>query len=233
MPQRVSVQRMQENAAALRDLVDSRSSRVVRNALAGSAISGARQKRPVPSIGARSGLLTVTGYVAGVRYGVAAIIVKCDCGFPEYTVDTSAFKSFRSTRCSICAKKAAGRKRYWKYSEAMSSTAHRVRLLNRLAAAITRCHSTSSKAYKHYGGRGISVCTEWRNDRASFLKYIQTVPGWDNPTLEMDRRETNGNYAPGNIRFVTRAVNLRNKRRVEDLEEEIARLRYCLSRAEK
>lgn len=223
MPSRISEQRHQANIESLRSMVDSGSPSIVRDAVVGSAISGSRRKYPLPSIGTRSGKLTVTGYVAGKRNGVQALIVKCECSEAEYTVDHQNFKNFKSTRCPVCAKKAASVKRYWAYSEAMPDDEHRTRLLNRLAAAITRCHSPNAKTYPHYGGRGIEVYEGWRSDRASFLKYIQTIPGWDIPTFEMDRIDVNGGYEPGNIRFVSRSTNLRNKRKVADLE---ARIRY-------
>jgi hypothetical protein len=114
----------------------------------------------------------------------------------------------------------------------MPDDKHRTRLLNRLAAAITRCHSPNNRAFSHYGGRGIEVYTGWRKDRASFLQYVQTCSGWDNPSYEMDRIDVNKGYGPGNIQFVSRSDNLKNKRqvsvmqrRIADLEAEIADLR--------
>ena len=111
----------------------------------------------------------------------------------------------------------------------MADDGHRTRLLNRLAAAITRCHSPFCRAYAGYGGRGIFVCDEWRNDRAAFLRYIQTVPGWDDPNLDMDRTDNNRGYEPGNIRFATHSQNALNKRKINEMEERIrdleARLR--------
>ena len=233
MPQRITDERMQRNVESLRALVDSGSPSVVRGRVEGSAISGARRTNPLPSIGHRSGKLTVTGYVRGVRGGVKALIVRCSCGGPEYTVDRQNFKNFKSTRCNLCAKQAASSKRYWKYAEAMPEDAHRTRLLNRLAAAITRCHTASSKGYVHYGARGIQVFDGWRKDRSSFLSYVRTLVGWDDPSLEMDRVDTNGGYEPGNIRFVTRATNAANKRRIADLEAEVQRLRRALGRTKK
>jgi hypothetical protein len=106
---------------------------------------------------------------------------------------------------------------------------HRARLLNRLSAAITRCHKPSCRVYKHYGARGIFVCREWRDDRIAFLRYVQTLPGWDNPALDMDREDNNRGYEPGNVRFATKSTNSRNRRPVADLEQKIrdleARLR--------
>ena len=230
MPSRITEQRHQANIESVRRLDDTGSSSLVRDAVVGSAISGSRRRYPLPSIGHRSGKLTVTGYVAGTRQGVKAIIVRCDCNGTEYTVDHHNFKDFKSTRCPVCAKKAAATKRYWVYSEAMADDDHRTRLLNRLSSAITRCHSSSSRAYKHYGERGIRVCPEWRTDRTAFLRYVQTLDGWDNPTFEMDRVNVDGNYEPGNIRFVSRSDNLNNKRKVADLE---ARIRHLELRLQK
>ena len=231
MPPRITVQQHERNIEHLRTLVDAGSPCIVRNRVEGSAISGARRRYPLPSIGHRSGHLIVSGYLRGLRGGVAALIVTCDCGRPEYTVASNNFKNFKSTRCPSCAKQASAAKRYWCYIDAMPDDRHRTRLLNRLAAAITRCHTNSDKNYKHYGERGISVYNEWRTNRAAFLKYIQTCSGWDNPALEMDRTDNNKGYAPGNIRFTTRSENAGNKRQIADLETEIRRLRRALGRA--
>jgi len=228
---RTLAERFEANALALRALVDAGSPRVVRDAMEGGAISGRRRKSPLPGIGFRCGQLTVTGYIRGIRGGVGAVIVQCGCGRPEYTVDTSSIKSFCSRRCAPCGNEAAAKKRYWQYNDVLPDTAHRTRLLNRLSAAITRCHNPNDAGYASYGGRGISVCQQWRVDRAAFLQYVQTCAGWDDPKLDMDREETDGNYEPGNIRFITRAENARNKRRVNTMSAEIASLRLALVRA--
>lgn len=232
MPSRISGQRFQRNIESLRDLVNSGSQSIVRDAMVGRAISGFKLRHPIPSIGHRSGKLTVTGYLKGPRGGVASIIVRCDCGQDEYTVDKHNFKDFKSTRCPTCARFAGSQKRFWKYSAAMPNDEHRTRLLHRLAAAIRRCHSPNDKSYKSYGGRGIHVHQQWREDRASFLLYVQTLVGWDKPELEMDRTNVNRGYEPGNLRFISRRENINNKRKVYDLEEEIARLRSLLRGAE-
>jgi hypothetical protein len=229
MPSRTSEQRHQANIESVRRLVDSRSPSVVRDAMVGSAISGSRRKYPLPSIGYRSGKLTVTGYIAGVRKGVKALIVQCDCNEAEYMVEHHNFKNFKSTRCNLCAKAASSAKRYWMYSNAMEDDEHRTRLLNRPASAIARCHSTTNRAYQHYGERGIYVCAEWRADRAAFLQYVQTLDGWEKPDLEMDRIDVDKGYEPGNIRFVSRSDNLRNKRKIADLEARIRHLELRLS----
>ena len=225
-----SIERMEANAAALRALVDAGSPCVVRDKLAASAICAGRKS--FPGIGHRSGKLTVTGVVSRTGRGLTALIVKCDCGFPEYTVEGNNYKNFKTTRCNVCAKQASGRKRYWRYAEAMPEDEHRSRLLNRLAAAITRCHSPTDKNYPNYGERGVYVRSEWREDRAAFLRYVRGLDGWDNATLELDREDVNGGYDVGNIRFISRRENMRNKRKIGDLERRIAELEARLRHTE-
>lgn len=158
--------------------------------------------------------------------------VRCSCGWEGF-VDRHNFKKRASTRCNSCAKQATARwiKRYWKYADVVPDDAHRTRLLNRLSSAIGRCHGGTDKngAYKI---RGITVCQEWRDDRAEFLRYVITVPGWDVPEYDMDRIDNDKGYAPGNIRFVSRRDNCNNKRtisgmqaRIDALEAELASLR--------
>lgn len=190
--------------------------------------------KPFPfPVGFKSGELTVIGWARqykpdGKSRGWGPV-VRCSCG-REGPVDRGNFARGASTRCDTCAKKAAAGKRYWKYEAALPDAAHRERLLNRLAAQITRCHSETSKHYKHYGGRGITVCDEWRADRAAFLRYAQTLPGWDDPALDIDRIDNDAGYGPGNIRFVSRAQNAANKRKVGDMQSRIAELEAEIAR---
>lgn len=183
-------------------------------------------------IGTRFGDLIVIGYQqhmspnTGKSWGWQPLC-KCEqCG-GESPYAQHNLKAGRSASCNECAKRKASDKRWWKYKSVLPDDQHRSRLLNRLAAAITRCHSKSCAVYKHYGARNVKVFEEWRRDRTKFLQYVQTLEGWDNPKFQMDRIDVNGNYEPGNIRFVSASKNMSNKRRVEDLE---ARIRYLEQR---
>ena len=150
-------------------------------------------------------------------------VCRCVCG-NEGFVAAGNLRAGRSTRCNVCAKRAAAVKRYWVYKHAMDDDTHRTRLLNRLSSAISRCTNPRNASYKHYGERGITVCDDWRNNRASFLEHVQTLVGWDDPALELDRIDNDDGYRPGNIRFATKSANTSNKRKVEDLERRIREL---------
>lgn len=190
-----------------------------------------KQKYDDPSTGDRFGEYTVVRPERrGDRRGA---VCGCSCGTQNF-VDLSNLYSGKSTRCGKCGRKKSREtyiKKYHLYAEVMPDDEHRRRLCNRLSSAIGRCHNPNCKGFDNYGGRGITVCDEWRESKRPFLEYVQTLDGWDDPTLEMDRVDTDKGYAPGNIRFVTRQANSRNKRsitvlqrRVDELER---RLRHC------
>lgn len=73
-----------------------------------------------------------------------------------------------------------------------------------------RCSCPTNKDYPNYGGRGIDVCEEWKNDFSVFMKWAFANGYTDELTL--DRIDTNGNYCPGNCRWATNLTQQNNKR---------------------
>lgn len=71
-----------------------------------------------------------------------------------------------------------------------------------------RCNNKNHKHYENYGGRGIIVCKEWNKYFSSFLKDIGEKPF---SGAEIDRKNNDGNYEPGNCRWTTRLENARNR----------------------
>lgn len=65
----------------------------------------------------------------------------------------------------------------------------------------TRCYNPKSPHYNRYGGRGIIVCDEWKNDYTAFRDWA-LANGYDD-TLTIDRKENDGNYEPSNCRWTT------------------------------
>ena len=74
-----------------------------------------------------------------------------------------------------------------------------------------RCYNPKRKEYANYGGRGIEVCESWRNSFVSFFEDMGERP--DGYTL--DRIDVNGNYEPGNCRWVDWKTQATNKRKKE------------------
>lgn len=73
-----------------------------------------------------------------------------------------------------------------------------------------RCYQVGSVNYHNYGGRGIVMCDEWRDDYRQFKAWA-LLNGYDEG-LQIDRIDNNANYAPVNCRWVTRLQNNRNRR---------------------
>lgn len=79
---------------------------------------------------------------------------------------------------------------------------------------VRRCHDEGDRAYPDYGGRGIRVCDEWRRSFSAFLADVGEKG--DDDTVE--RVDVDGHYEPGNVIWLPRAYqnkNKRNNRRIE------------------
>lgn len=73
-----------------------------------------------------------------------------------------------------------------------------------------RCENPKVKDYKWYGARGIRVCDDWGDFRV-FLADM-----WPRPSCtSLDREDVNGNYEPGNVRWVDAVTQARNRRPVQ------------------
>lgn len=73
----------------------------------------------------------------------------------------------------------------------------------------SRCYNKNNNKYKNYGGRGISVCNDWRNDFSKFFSWAKNN-GYKKG-LTIDRIDVNGNYCPENCRWVDYKQQARNK----------------------
>jgi len=95
----------------------------------------------------------------------------------------------------------------------MSYYAHgctKTRLYSIWKSMKARCYSKNWKPYKYYGERGIKVCPEWLNSFDAFRDW--SIKNGYSENLELDRVDVNGNYEPGNCRWVSHHEQTINRR---------------------
>jgi hypothetical protein len=86
----------------------------------------------------------------------------------------------------------------------------RERLYNIWLHVKDRCLNPNCDSYHNYGGRGITVCEEWRNSYQTFREWA--LQNGYSDELTIDRLNVNGNYEPSNCRWLTRKEQNTNKR---------------------
>ena len=85
-----------------------------------------------------------------------------------------------------------------------------------------RCNNPKKDGYHRYGGRGIKVCSEWKESFTCFLKDMGFKPF---PKAEIDRRNNDGDYCSDNCYWTTRAVNGQHTRTTVLTAEVVAEMR--------
>ena len=71
-----------------------------------------------------------------------------------------------------------------------------------------RCYNKNTSRYKDYGGRGITICDDWLNDRMAFYNWSMANGYADD--LSIDRIDNNKGYSPDNCRWTNADVQMQN-----------------------
>ncbi len=91
-----------------------------------------------------------------------------------------------------------------------------------------RCYNKNLPLYNRYGGRGITVCSDWLGDGGyqRFLAYLlQSIGRRPHASLSLDRIDNNKGYEPGNIRWASKEEQMRNSTQAKLSEEIVDKLK--------
>lgn len=125
---------------------------------------------------------------------------KCICSCGSVTIVTGSHLKSGHTKSCGCIDKARNKKHNKYYT----------RIYKIWANIKTRCCNINHSTYKDYGGRGITICDEWKDNFQAFYKWAMSN-GYDD-NLTIDRINNNGNYEPSNCHWVNMKTQCRNRR---------------------
>lgn len=149
--------------------------------------------------GLRFGRLTAIEMVP-VQKGVTFYSCKCDCG-NELNVRSVSLRKGDTQSCG-CFRQEKMRNAKTTHGLYGSPTYLSWR------AMIARCTDSTHRQFKDYGGRGISISPDWIQSFERFLSDVGPRPAGKT----LDRKDSNGNYCPGNCKWSTPTEQNANKR---------------------
>lgn len=156
-------------------------------------------------VGRRFGRLTVVSRAKTTTNKNTVWLCVCRCGQKRKVGRPNLVQ--RHTRSCGClqSEEAAARGRISLTTHGLSDS----RLYRIWRGMLSRCYRPKNDNYNSYGGRGIRVCRLWHKFEA-FAEWAKTG---HRSNLQLDRKNNNANYTPGNCRWVTPKTNSNNRRR--------------------
>lgn len=168
-------------------------------------------------IGKKFGKLLVIDFA--YKKGHTFYKCKCECGNIKI-VSFQHLKTGHTQSCG-CLKKEIGKLNY-KHGMEKSRLYHIWQGIKR------RCLNKKEDKYDKYGGRGIKICEEWKNNSSNFINWALNNGYKDNLTI--DRIDVNGDYEPLNCRWVTmkeQSINRRNTVKITYNNQTLSLVEWC------
>lgn len=155
-------------------------------------------------LGKRQGKLLVIRQLDSRADGQAMWECRCDCG--TLCAKSSGNLRLGTKSCSTsCGVAESNRKR------AVHGVAHG-KEWKAWTAAKQRCFNQNHPQFHNYGGRGITMHSDWVSSFATFYAHIGPAPSVGRGA-QLDRIDNEKGYVPDNVRWATPTQQIRNTRR--------------------
>ena len=131
-------------------------------------------------------------------------IYECPICFKEVTTQTRYVNNGKSTKCKSCRAVDTN------FKHGLAVRGNLDENYTRWTNMKDRCYNPNNDKYERYGGRGIKVCDEWKNDYVLFQRYITSLKNANKEGYSIDRIDNDGDYEYGNIRWSNHFVQTSN-----------------------
>jgi hypothetical protein len=146
-------------------------------------------------IGKKYGKMTVLSEGGRTNFGKVKFICKCDCGNTKEVIGSGLLRG-TTTSCG-CVHRAM----ISALGKSCGDGMPMCRLKKIFKAMNTRCYNKNSTGYKYWGGKGVTICDEWKDNYKAFHDWA-IVNGYRDD-LSIDRIDHEMGYIPSNCRWAT------------------------------
>lgn len=153
-------------------------------------------------IGYKSGRLTVVAFERKAADGSSIWRCACDCGAMVGVIARN-LRSGNTKSCGCLRRERASSSDHGHKRRGLSSPTY-----VSWSRMMQRCNDPNSNRWSLYGGRGITVCPQWRTFQGFLADMGERPPG-----KTLDRINVDGNYEPDNCRWATASEQARNRRK--------------------